>query len=48
MKFLSQQDYATIEAVKDECPEAAEVVEVEGGWMVFDSIDEANQWRNQQ
>lgn len=48
MKFLSQQDYSTLGDVKDECPDAVEIIGVEGGWMVFQSKDEANQWRNQQ
>lgn len=46
-KFVSQQDYANIDAVRDACPGAAEIVEVEGGWMVFDTVTDAETWRNQ-
>ncbi len=47
-KFASQQDYANIEAVKEEYPSAAEIVEVDGGWMVFDTVTDAETWRNQE
>ncbi len=47
-KFASQQDYANIEAVRAEYPGAAEIVEVDGGWMVFDTVTDADTWRNQQ
>lgn len=47
-KIVSQQDYENIEAVRSEYPGAAEIVEVEGGWMVFDTITDAEMWRNQQ
>lgn len=46
-KFVSQQDYANIEAVQDAYPGAAEIVEVKGGWMVFDTVTDAETWRNQ-
>lgn len=46
-KFVSQQDYADIEAVQDAYPGAAEIIEVEGGWMVFDTVTDAETWRNQ-
>ena len=48
MKFLSEQDYASIEEVQDAYPGAAEVVEVDGGWAVFDTVQDAETWRNQQ
>jgi len=47
-KFASQQDYANIEAVQTEYPGAAEIVEVDGGWMVFDTVTDAETWRNQE
>jgi len=31
-----------------ECPWAAEAVEVDGGFMCFESIDDYNTWANQQ
>ncbi|HEY9746560.1 MAG TPA: hypothetical protein V6C99_10125 [Oculatellaceae cyanobacterium] len=46
-RFCSQQDYEDIEAVRNEYPGAAEIIEVEGGWMVFDTITEAETWRKQ-
>lgn len=46
-KFASQQDYENIEAVQDAYPGAAEIIEVEGGWMVFDTVTDADTWRNQ-
>lgn len=47
-KFASQQDYENIEAVRNEYPGAAEIVEVDGGWLVFDTTTDAETWRNQQ
>lgn len=47
MKFCSAQDYSTISAVMGAYPGAAEIIEVEGGWMVFDTTTAANTWRNQ-
>lgn len=46
-KFCSRQDYATIAAVQDAYPDAAEIVEVDGGWIVFDTVTDADTWRNQ-
>jgi len=46
-KFVSQQDYADIEAVQDAYPGAAEIIEVEGGWMVCDTVTDADTWCNQ-
>lgn len=47
-RFASSQDYATIDAVSDEYPSATEIIEVDGGWMVFDTATDADTWRNQQ
>jgi hypothetical protein len=47
-KFVSAQDYDSIEAVEEAYPAATEIIEVEGGWMVFDSATDAETWRNQQ
>ena len=46
--FADAQDYADENAVKDEYSWAAEIIEVEGGWMVFESADDAETWKNQQ
>lgn len=48
MKFASAQDYDTIGAVMDAYPGAAEIVEVDGGWLVFFTTADADTWRNQQ
>lgn len=47
-KFASQQDYENIEAVRAEYTGAAYIVEVDGGWMVFDTVTDAETWRNQE
>jgi hypothetical protein len=47
-KFCSNLDYQDIEAVREAYPDAAEIVECEGGWQVFDTVTEAVTWRNQQ
>ena len=46
-KFASQQDYADIDAVSNAYPWAAEIIEVDGGWMVFDTVTDADTWRAQ-
>lgn len=46
-RFASREVYATIEAVQDAYPGAAEIIEVVGGWMVFDYMTDAEIWRNQ-
>lgn len=46
-KFVSQQDHTNTEAVRDEYPSAAEIIEVDGGWMVFETVTEADTWSNQ-
>lgn len=45
-KFVSQQDYATIDAVRD-AYQAGIIIEVDGGWMVFETTTDADTWRNQ-
>ena len=47
-KFASAQDYENKEAVEEAYPLATEIVEVEGGWMVFDTATDAEIWRDQQ
>lgn len=46
--FASKQDYADIEAVQDAYPAAAEIIEVDGGWMVFETVTAGETWRNQE
>ena len=46
-KFLSYDDFDDIDDVSAEYPSAASIQEVEGGWMVFDSIDEFKTWLKQ-
>lgn len=37
----------TIEEAKELCPWAAEIVEVDGGFMAFESVDDYEAWSNQ-
>lgn len=46
-KFASQQDYENIDAVRNEYPCAAEIVEVDGGWRVVDTVTDAETWKTQ-
>ena len=39
-------EVATIEEAQANCPWAAEIVEVDGGFMAFESMDEYNTWAN--
>ena len=45
--FCSQNDYADLDAVQSEYPGAAEIIEVDGGWMVFATTTDADTWRGQ-
>lgn len=47
-KFVSEDDYTTLEEVEAAYPSAAEIVEVDGGWMVFATMTDADTWRTQQ
>jgi hypothetical protein len=47
-KFASEENYDSIELVEQAHPAATEIIEVEGGWMVFDAATDAETWRNQQ
>ena len=47
-KFCNNNDYQSQTEVEDAYPAAAEVIEVEGGWMVFDTVTDADTWRNQE
>lgn len=37
-------EVSTIEAAQTACPWAAEIVEVEGGFEAFESMDDYNTW----
>lgn len=37
----------TREEAEAECPWAAEIIEVEGGWRCFESVDDAEIWQAQ-
>lgn len=45
--FCSADNYETIDEVKDVYPGAAIVIEVEGGWMVFETVTDYETWQNQ-
>lgn len=38
----------TLDQAAEEAPWAAEIIEVEGGYMAFESPDDAETWLNQQ
>ena len=46
-KFCSDLEYADLDAVQAEYPSADEIIEVDGGWMVFDTTTDADTWRRQ-
>ena len=46
-KFCSENDYANIDAVRSEYPGAASIIEVDGGWAVFDTVEDEQIWQNQ-
>ncbi len=45
--FASQADYQTPDDVKAAYPSAAKIVDVEGGWMVCDTINDYSTWLGQ-
>ena len=46
-KFANKQDYTDLQSVRDAYPSAAEIIPVEGGWMVCEYATDAETWRNQ-
>lgn len=44
MKFVTEIDYLDLDAVTEEYPEAAYIIAVEGGWMVFADYRAVRQW----
>lgn len=47
-EFVRTEDCESEEQVLERCPWAAVVVQVDGGWRCFESIDDARTWKNQQ
>ena len=45
--FADSSDYTDRAAVENEYPWAAEIIEADGGWQVFESADDAQIWQNQ-
>ena len=45
--FISYTDYPTEESAWDAYPGAAHIESVEGGWYVFDSLDDYHTWLEQ-
>lgn len=43
-RFVSRDDYATQADVEAEYPGAAVIVEVDGGWMVFETVTDFEIW----
>lgn len=37
----------TREQAEQECPWAAEIIEAEGGWQCFESVQDAETWKAQ-
>lgn len=46
-RFVSEKDYANFQAVSDEYPSASKIIEVDGGWMVFDYLADEETWKAQ-
>jgi|TARA_A100001515_G_scaffold124300_1_gene108480 hypothetical protein len=45
--FADEHDYDDEDMIQEVYPWAAEIVEAEGGWWVFESADDAKTWKNQ-
>jgi hypothetical protein len=45
--FIPTAEAATIEEARAMAPWAAEVIEADGGWMAFESADDADTWSKQ-
>lgn len=46
-KLLSASDYASIDDVRGAYPSVADIVEVDGGWIIFDTHDDYEVWKSQ-
>ncbi len=46
-RFASAERYGSIEDVRDAYPGAVEILEVEGGWLVFAAEAQFEAWRRQ-
>ena len=47
MKFCNNLDYKTEAEVSAAYPSAAKIVCVDGGWMMFNTLDAYEVWMNQ-
>lgn len=45
MSFYSFDDYASLRAVMDSCPDAEVFVMTQDGWLAFGSQSEYSAWR---
>lgn len=48
IEFADENDYADEDTIKEVYPWATEIVDADGGWMVFESAADAETWKNQQ
>jgi len=46
--FVSAENYKDIDSVENEHPSAAAIVEVEGGWRVFETATDYETWQCQE
>jgi len=46
-KFASDEQYSSKEEVEDTYPGSYEILEVCGGWQVFDTATDLEIWENQ-
>lgn len=45
--LLSRENYDNFEAVEAAYPAAALIIEVEGGWMIFETASDFDEWERQ-
>ena len=48
MIFVSNEDHKDRRTVTEHYPHAAKIVRVDGGWLVFASLDDYRNWKNQE
>jgi hypothetical protein len=46
-RFASAEHYADIAQIRDAYPGATEIMEIEGGWLVFATEDDFATWSRQ-
>ncbi len=47
VRFARSTDYKSAAFVKQAYPSAYKIEKVDGGWMVFETINEYNTWKRQ-